>query len=415
MSISNHGLARAALVLLCLIVTVPMAQAYDDLVVTPSILPPGDLGAYTGAERIVLGEFVDEIFAQNPARVGMGPQAEYAVDLAVSRVDYAKQSLAESFRRAGLLAGTPDSSAHVMDVRILRDRLHTHQTGGRFRLRTEVFLQVTFRKGDTMEGRVLACGNAETHAQVASKEKITQTFQIGFNDAVHKILNSRTLARLLGDGWSPAPAPDKWGDYDTTHIHRDEFYGPTDGIQSEIEKAMTSIGGAGPFTRLALPDFQIEDVAGKKDDEMHDMTAARAVIPEKIREHLNAFFPGAFESIERGRPGPGSIVVDGRLDKFRVGSFTTRVLVGYGAGKDKLEGQISINDAAGHALAGFPILTSNWGAVQQIKQGQIRDMIDQLARDLAYFLVKTCRPGYKPPEDLEILFDGTPYPVPQKS
>lgn len=94
---------------------------------------------------------------------------------------------------------------------------------------------------------------------------------------------------------------------------------------------------------------------------------------------------------------------------------TTRIWVGFGAGKDKLEGQISISDATGHALAAFPVLLSNWGAGWQFKQGQIRDMIDQLARDVAYFLVRTARPGYKPPEDLEILFDDTPYPVPQKS
>jgi hypothetical protein len=412
----TSSFVRTALVIIGLLAPVAPANASEDLVINAAVPPAGELGIYTGAIKIGLGSIHDEVHAEGPARIGTGPEATYKVEVAGSRADFVKQGLGEAFRRIGLLADDPVSSGHVVDIRILRDRLHAHQTGGRFRLRTELFLHCTFRQGEAVEGRVLACGNAETYAQFASREKITQTYQIAFNDAVHKILNSQSLAHVLGGGLKPAPAPEKSGEHDTTRIHKDEFYGPTDAIREEAEKASKAIRDAGPFTHLVLPDFQIEELKGKEKDELHDVRAARALVPEKIREHLNAFYPGAFESIERvgTAGGVGRLVVDGRLEKFRIGSYAARIWVGAGAGKDKLEGQISIQDGSGRTLAGFPILTSNWGAWWQFKQGQIRDMVDQLARDMAYFLVRTAIPDYKPPEDLEILFDATSYPTKQK-
>ncbi len=402
-----------AIVMLGLLIPASPARAHDDLVVDLAVPSAGDLGTYTGAVQIALGEVRDAVYAESPSHLGMGPEAMFKIETGGSRADFVRQGLGEAFRRIGLLPEGDASSAHVMDVRILRDRLYAHQTEGRCRLRAELFLQCTFRLNETVVDRILACGNAETHAQFASREKIRKTYQIGFNDAVHKILNSRALARILGGGWKPAPSPEQSGEYNTTRIHRDEFYGPTDLIQEEVEKASKAIQKAGPFTHVVLPDFQLEEVKGKKEDDLHDVQVARAIVPEKIREHLNAFFPGAFEKIDRAdsTSGPGTLVVDGRLDKFRVGSYTARKWVAGGAGADKLVGQVSIKDASGKTLAGFPIVTANWGSVWQLKRGQIRDMVDQVARDIAYFLVATAVPAYKPPDDLEILFDAIPYPL----
>jgi hypothetical protein len=403
---------------MCLLISFAQARATDDLVVAPALPPGSALGSYTGTERIALGEVRDETFSQSAAHIGMGPQAAYEIMVEGSRAEFVKKGVIEALRSTGLLAGDPATTAHILDVTILRNRFHVHQTFGRFRLRTEVFLMLAFRKEDIAEGRVLACGNAETYAQFASKKKASETYQAGFNDAVHKLLNSKTLVRVLGGGWNPTPAPSTSGEYDTTRIHKDEFYGPTDVIQAEVEKASTPVQTAGPFERVVLPDFTVQEVVGKKKDELQNLQLARAFVPEKTREHLNAFFPGAFKSIERnGAAGAASsLVVDGKLDKFRIGSLTARIMVGFGAGKDKIEGQISIHDGSGRILNDISVLSSNWGAGWQMKQGQIRDMADQLARDLAYFLVRTAAPGYKPPEDLEVLFDDTPYPMkPRKS
>jgi hypothetical protein len=38
-------------------------------------------------------------------------------------------------------------------------------------------------------------------------------------------------------------------------------------------------------------------------------------------------------------------------------------------------------------------------------------MADQLARDMAYFLVEILVGEYSYPEDLEVCFDDTPYPM----
>ena len=106
--------------------------------------------------------------------------------------------------------------------------------------------------------------------------------------------------------------------------------------------------------------------------------------------------------------------MEGRLDDFRVGNFYARQWIGFGAGKDKLQGKVNFKDANGNTLATVDVLSSNWGAGWQTKQGSVRDMADQFARDLAYFIVRTRVPDYRPPADLEVLFDDTPYPVPQR-
>jgi hypothetical protein len=241
--------------------------------------------------------------------------------------------------------------------------------------------------------------------------------QVAFNDAVHKLFNSRTLARLAGAGWTPVPAPKVSGDKSATRIAKDEFYGPTDRAIEEADAATASMRPAAALDTLRLPDFALDHVAGELHTAVSDADYARALLPALVEEHLNAFYPGAFATIARGdaaTSGPG-LVVAGDLDNFRVGNVALKMWVGFGAGKDELKGRVDFKDgASGATLHGFNAGSSNWGAGWQSKNGTIRDMADQMARDIAYFLVKTTRPDYRAPNDLEVLFDDTPYPVPQR-
>jgi hypothetical protein len=402
----------AVLWLLCgLIASMPICEAREPLEIPLALPQAAALGNQGGATRISLGEVTDECFAESSAYLGMGPQSVYTITLTTPREVAAREAVLHVLRETGMLAATPADAAYVVDVAVLRNHFATHTTAGRFRLRSEVFLEFAFRQGETVVGKVLACGNSETHAQVATKKKITATYQAGLNDALYKLLHSKTFVRLAGDGWRPGTPDDASDEYTITHIHKDEFYGPTDFIRKEVEKASKAFEARGA-RRLVLADFAMKDPKFAKQKKA-DPEFAVQLMPELVREHLNAFYPGAFETIERGEKGDETegILVTGDLLRFKIGSFNKRALIGFGAGKDKLELAAIFKDASrDEDLYKLDILTSSWGEMWQFKRGQIKDMADQAARDIAYFLVKTLAPDYQTPADLEVPFDEEPDP-----
>lgn len=404
------------LFLLALLTALPAHAERRALEISLKVPPANELGVYTGATGFSIGEVSDATFSESPSHVGMGPEAIYEIVTAGTRAETVRKGVTEAFGKAGLLKTSPTPPIYTVDITLRRVHQQTHMTFARFRLRSEIFLEFTFKKNGISEGRVLASGNAQTYAQVATKAKYTEVFQLAFNDAIYKLYNSKTLARIAGDGWKPMLGPTERSNYNVTRIRKDEFYGPTDTILAEASKAAKSVQAAGAFNAVALPDFELEAVTGSTKSAVADVAFARALIPALVQEHLNAFFPGAFSSIERPIAGASKqgLLVSGKLDDFQVGNFYLRSIIGLGAGKEKLEGQISFKEATtGTTLHSFKVLSSNWGAGWQTKRGSIRDMADQLARDIAYFLVQTAAPNYQPPQDLEILFDDTRYPMEQ--
>lgn len=291
---------------------------------------------------------------------------------------------------------------------IRRNRFFINETALKFRLRSEVFLEFTFRRGDAVVGRVLACGNSQRKAQIATKTKVEATYQVGLNDALSKLVESDTFRRLVGEGWTGAIA--RWGNPEITHVDRDKFYGPSDTVVAQIRRARGALEAVDAST-LVLRDFDLQDETykGKKDA---DPELASSYLPELIRVHLEAFFPGAFATIVRsGEPQQGKgLVVAGNLLRFKIGSYMKRALIGFGAGKDKLEAEIFFQDGSGKTLFKIDLISTNWGAGFQIKKGQIRDIADQGARDVAYLLVQALVPEYSYPADLEVAFDDVPYP-----
>lgn len=405
-----HWIAPACVVatLAALALGLPVHAAADvELALEP--LTPTDYGTYSGERRIALGEVVDDGFAESPRFLGMGPQAMYSVLLTQQRDESVRAAVSQLLDGTGLLAATPDDAAYTMDVSIRRLRFFIHQTAGRFRLRTEAFLEFTFRQGDSVVGRVLACGNSQNQAQFASKKKVQATYQYGVEDALYKLVRSETFARIVGEGWAPGGGSAEGGEYKIARITRNRFYGPSDLIRGEIETAKHKLEGARPV--LILQDFQLLDdqYETRKDA---DPALAKRYLPELVREHL-VFFPGAFEVVERREEWAerDGLVVTGELIRFKIGSFMKRALVGFGAGKDKLEAVVYLKDgASGEILHRLDFKSSSWGDMWQLKRGQIRDMADQLARDLAFFLVEIGTEDYAYPEGLEVLFDGIPYP-----
>ena len=413
---------RVASVALCFFVLAfglasPARADYKDLQVQVALPAAAELGAYTGATRFVVGEVTDLNVSETPSHVGMGPQSIYEIVTDQPRADVVRNAITEAFNRTGLIAPTPSEATYTVDVTLRRYMSQTHLTFSRFRLRSEVFLEFNFKRNGVSEGRVLACGNAQEYAQIATQAKYTEVYQTAFNDAVFKLLNSKTLARVAGEGWKPVAAPTSSGRNNAVRISKDEFYGPTDTIQGHANQAAQAMQAGSPASPLSLPDFQLDEVTGKVTSPVAYLGYARALVPELVRQHLDAFFPGAITEIQRASPSVSTqgLVVEGKIEDFRVGNFYARSLIGFGAGKDKLQGTINFKDAAsGNTLYSFNVLSSNWGAGWQTKKGSIRDMTEQLARDIAYFLVKTKVPNYQPPADLEVMFDATPYPMPQR-
>ncbi len=340
-----------------------VGAAPKDLLI-PLDLPHAEkLGTYTGTVTIALGEVTDEGFAEDPSFLGMGPQAVYTISLEDGRIGSVRKGVTHVLKEIGMLAESPQDASYVLDVNIFRDHFTTHQTAGRFRLRTEVFLEFIFRKEDAVKGRVFACGNSETHAQVASKKKIEETYQVGFNDALYKFLNSKTLSGIAGEGWKPVEPQEETGEYKTTRIQKDKFYGPTDEIQVEVTKAASMTGSLKP-SRIIIQDFALAETE-KMDKDVSNPEFARIFLPELIREHLNAYYPGAFSSVERlaELEKKEGIIVSGELFRFKLGSFMKRAMIGFGAGKDKLEATITFKDGStGNVLHSYRSLSSNWGA-----------------------------------------------------
>ena len=378
-----------------------------DLVI--ELMPPEAqyFGSYAGATRIALGEVRDEGFIEAPDFVGVGPEAVYAVVLAGGREGAIRSAVSKLLEVTGL-AAAPGDADYLLDVVIRRNRFFINQTAIKFRLRSEVFLEFTLRQGDTVVGRVLACGNSQRKTQLASKAKVEATYQVGLNDALSKLVKSDTFRRLVGEGWTPATA--RWGNPEITPIDRDKFYGPSDTAQAEVYPARLALVDVDPKT-LVLQDFALMDQK-YLEDKGADPELAASYLPELVRVHLGAFFPGAFATVERrGEPQPGDgVVLAGNLLRFKIGSFAKRVWIGFGAGKDKLEAEVLFQDGAGQELFKLDIVSSNWGAGFQIKKGQLRDIADQAARDIAYLLVQALVPDYTYPPDLEVAFDGLPYP-----
>lgn len=406
-----HYKSAIPIVVLALLTLSLPAQARKDLNLTLQPPTAADFGKYSGEARIALGEVVDDGFAESPHFLGVGERALYSVFLVQTREESVRTAVSHLLKETGLFAATPADATYTMNVTIRRLRFFVYQTAGRLRLRTEAFLEFTFRQGDSVVGGVLACGNSQNHAQLGSKKKVEATYQYGFDDALHKLVGSETFTRIVGDGWQPGTGSAVGGKHKIMRITRDRFYGPSDLIRSEIGKAKHTIKpGAAPV--LILQDFELKDskYQARKDA---DLELAERYLPELLREHF-AFYPGAFEVIERRGEWKGGegLVVTGDLLRFKIGSAgIKRDLWGlYGVGKDKLEAVVYFKDGAtGDELYKLDFKSSSWGW-RALGRGHIRDMADQLARDLAFFLVETLVEDYSYPENLEVRFDDIPYP-----
>ena len=421
------------------------------------------LGHYSGALRIALGEIVDEGYAETPRFLGIGPNAAYLVRTRTSRLDAVREGMTHLLRETGLLAATAADADFIADVTILRNSFSCDGD----RMRGEVFLHVTFRKQDESDRRILACGNAETvyTRGYAGYKKPRPTYVCAFNDALYKLVESATFLELVGEGWSPGSRSAEPEPAEITRIERAAYYGPHE--QPPVVEELAAIIGAGSYDRLIFQDFSVEDQdfikeAGKaqkeadkflaklekkgKADEYQGPTSLAATttikgaalmgvspielacarLPELVREHLQAFFPGAFPSVERRKEWEAAegLVVTGVIRRFNMGKMNTKLIADVFL-KDGESGETlyTLEVALGGGVTWADGLVMGFTAGIAGSTGSsfvpiyaeiapaMRDMQDDVARSLAYVLVETLRPGYEYPESLEVSFDGVVYPL----
>jgi len=384
-----------------------------DLVVEV-VLPGAEyLGSYNGAKRITVGEVRDQVFADTPSFLGMGLEARYPVRVPESREATVRQLTTDFLRTTSLLADEPREADYVLDVTIRRGRFHLRKATKRGYLRSEIFVEFAFRGGDRDAQQVLACGNAEVRAQILTRKKMETAVKAGFVDVFQKLAASTTLSDLLGSGWVPSVKPVPQGEKENPifRISRDKAYGPTDHAREMLAVAPAELRDLN-VRHLRLEDFEISDEDYLKREDA-DPGFAKRYLSATIREHLDSFFPGVFDSIELGDGMDGSetLVVSGDLQRLKFGSFSKRKWVGMGAGKDKLDVDCFLRPGGSQeAMVSLDMRSSNWGAGWQGKRGSLRDMADQTARDVAFYLVQTLAPDYTYPHGLEVLFDDLPYP-----
>ncbi len=225
------------------------------------------LGSYQGIIRIELGEVLDDGFVETANTLGALDATNggsFIIETEEPRVETVRGAIQDLLRETGLLAATPAVATHAVDVIIRRYLVSSVVAGPRdTRVRTELFLELQFRQGGSAAGRVLVCGNAETHFKGININKMVKkcaaTHKAAFDDVLHKIAASRTFQNLVGQGWEPGSG-ERWKHekYELSRIDRTVCYGPSLVSATEVDVLRDVLDPVhcGP---LVLADFEIKD------------------------------------------------------------------------------------------------------------------------------------------------------------
>lgn len=253
-----------------------------------------------------------------------------------------------------------------------------------------------------------------------SRKVLTATYLEAFDDALHKLFDSHTLADLLGEGWRPGSQRE--GQKVATAAS--QIPSASEFKPVEEARALEALQSR-EASRLVLEDFIIEDSKFLEREDA-DADSLGHYLPRLVQEHLGAFHPGALEArMSNGEvPAEGDLVLTGQVLRYKKGNIWKKSMIGYGAGKDKLDVAVQLRDGdSGEVTLDLHRVSSDWGGSAWSQQrpgkpgvsaslsfsgpkgGPVAEMADQLARDLASFLVRHLTDGYEYPEDLEVVAD----------
>jgi hypothetical protein len=331
------------------------------------------------------------------------------------------RAVEEMLRAAGLLASSPEEATHVVDIVVRRNHLSVPGHG----IGAEVFLEFVLRRGEDELGSVLTCGVAQRSPFRYSRKVLAATYQEAFDEALHHLFESYTLAELLGEGWrAGSERPGSQGEGPKVASGAAKTEPASEFKRAEEARAVKALQSR-EFSRLVLEEFTIDDAKYLEQEDAAPDALGR-YLPRLVQEHLDAFHPGALEaSLSDGEaPAEGDLVLTGQILRYKKGNLWKKAMIGYGAGKDKLDVAVQLRDGgSGETLLELHRVSSDWGGYGRSQQppgkpgvsaslsfsgprgGPVAEMADQLGRDLASFLVRHLADGYEYPEGLEVVAD----------
>ncbi len=389
---------------------------------------PGNVAAYgrnQGTSRLTLGQVVDADGTEGSDWLGEvehhGKRHDilYRLTAPVPRESLVRSAVGALLERTGLLAAPGPAVIATVNVTVRSNRIVTLERA----LAAEVFLDFTFEREGTTIGRVLAFGNAKSKKKMRRKRTqalFAPVYQAAMDDALWKLVTSKTFRGLVGDGWHAGEPPP--ASVPVERFDKARYYGPSRAARETLAPLRAALGEALP-AQLVIEDFAFGFGMFPLGS-----SAERAgrVMPDRLRSHLDALYPGAFERIVRTGSGQSEqesgLVVAGRVLRYdadgdeqsleveinlrdgRAGTTRFSIHVDSRAPKGADTGDTGSLPTAARWLGHVPVKRDGpWGPY-------VRDIEEMVVRDLGYLLAMGRPGGYTRPVDIEVRFDDTPYP-----
>lgn len=392
---------RVLFFLLFLSSTSLVAGMRDDLVIQPNFRGLTYYGAFEKTVPVAVGEVADRRSVSDRKFLGKGPNGVYEIYSQDPPETYLRAALQESLKSLGLAAPEGVKPEITVDAEVWRSHVWVRM-GARARLRCEINVRFLVSRVGKPASAVSVIGNSEIKGQVVTKERWKALFDQALYDTMEKFAASQTLAKALpaeviaSFKKSATPAPE--ARYKAAEIETAKFYGPTE-LVSKLPKVDLS-----GYDILEIREFKLTDK-----DFKGDVAATQRMMPGAVMDRIGGRYPTLFRAVSFGDvklgtpPAKGSrLVIEGDLPQVAAGSFMKRAIIGFGAGRVSLDMNLRLIDGeSGKELAKLDMKSRNWGAAWQSDEGELEDMVDRMASDLAYYLVAQHNPSYKT-EDEEV-------------
>ncbi|HUP62802.1 MAG TPA: DUF4410 domain-containing protein [Thermoanaerobaculia bacterium] len=386
--------ATALAFVLCLFAFTAVAR--EDLYIKSTFKGLTYYGTFEKGVPIAIGKVVDRRSVADRRFLGKGPNGIYEIFSQDPPETYVKAALQDSLESLGLAAREGESPALTVNAEIWRAHLWVRM-GARARLRGEIHVRFLLERGGEPAGTVSVIGNSEIKGQVVTKARWNALFEATVYNLMEKFAASETLTKALpaevtaSVKKSATPKPEKYNAAEIEAI----FYGPTELVGKLPKVDLTG------YDVVEIRDFKLTDTNFKG-----DVTATQKMVPGAVMDRIGGRYPtlfrgATFGDTTVGDPSKGKkLVIEGDLPQVAAGSFMRRSLIGFGAGRVQLSMNVKLVDGeSGKELATLEMKSLNWGAGWQTDEGELEDMVDRMAADLAYYLVNQHNPKYKTEEE----------------
>jgi|GEM_PF-5594356 len=386
-------------VLLFIVAPALFAGLRDDLYIPSTFKGLTYYGAFEKHVPVAIGKVVDRRSVMDRRELGSGPNGVYDLFSQDPPETYIRAALEQSIKSLGLAPNEGEAPALTVNAEVWRAHAWV-RVGARARLRCELNVRflLTNAAGES-RGSVSVIGNSEIKGQIVTKARWEALFNEALYDTMEKFAASQTFTKALpaevvaSFKKSATPAPSK---YNADAIETAKFYGPTElvGRLPKVDLASYDV--------VELREFKLTDKNFKG-----DVATAQRMVPGSVMDRLGGRYPSLFRGVSFGDAkigdapsGSKRLIIEGDLPQVAAGNFMARQLIGFGAGRVQFAMNVRLIDGeSGKPLTTLEMKSLNWGAIWQTDEGELEDMVDRMAADLAYYLIAQHDPGYKSGEE----------------